>query len=149
MIGKVWPGETAFPDFYHPNTSIYWYNQMDEFQKKIKFDGLWIDMNEPSNFVSGSVHGCADNKLNHPPYVPAVIGGKLYDKTICMDAKHHIGKHYDLHSLYGHSEAVVTMEVLRKILRRRTLVVTRWSFSGTGAHAAHWLGDNHLSLIHI
>ena len=31
-----------------------------EFQEKIAFDGLWIDMNEPANFVAGDMNdGCA------------------------------------------------------------------------------------------
>jgi alpha-glucosidase len=24
--GRVWPNEAVFPDFYHPNTSIWWEN---------------------------------------------------------------------------------------------------------------------------
>ena len=65
-------------------------------------------MNEPSNFVVGSIKGCGKNHLDNPPFIPGVIGGRLADKTICMSAKHYIGTHYDLHSLYGHSESVVT-----------------------------------------
>ena len=34
--------------------------------------------------------------------------GNLYIKTICMDAKQHWGDHYAVHSLYGHSMAIVT-----------------------------------------
>ncbi len=45
-----------------------------EFYDLIKFDGLWIDMNEPANFVAGDLNkGCAaDNKLNYPDYTPHV-----------------------------------------------------------------------------
>jgi hypothetical protein len=32
----------------------------EEFQQTIAFDGLWIDMNEPANFVAGDMNdGCA------------------------------------------------------------------------------------------
>ena len=69
-------------------------------------------MNEPSNFVQGSTKGCKKNNLDNPPFLPNVLGGKLADKTICMSAEQHLGKHYNLHSLYGHSEAVVTMKYI-------------------------------------
>lgn len=143
LIGKVWPGLTAFPDFFHPNISEYWFNQINNFHQQINFDGMWIDMNEPSNFVEGSTNGCPQNNLEYPPYVPGIIGGKLLDKTICMSAKQAISTHYNLHSLYGYSEAVQTMSAMKKIRKRRTLVITRSSYSGTGHHAGHWLGDNH------
>jgi len=34
--------------------------------------------------------------------------GRLYDKTICMDAEQYWGLHYNVHSLYGHSMAITT-----------------------------------------
>lgn len=34
----------------------------------------------------------------------------MYDKTICMDAVQHWGKHYDVHSLYGHGMAITTFK---------------------------------------
>ena len=42
LIGKVWPGETAFPDFFHPHAGDYWYNQISRFHPELKFDGMWI-----------------------------------------------------------------------------------------------------------
>ena len=36
--------------------------------------------------------------------------GKLYDKTMCMDAPQAWGSHYDTHSLYGHGLSIVTFE---------------------------------------
>lgn len=31
FIGQVWPNEAAFPDFFHPNTSKWWSNELSEF----------------------------------------------------------------------------------------------------------------------
>jgi len=148
LIGEAWPkyghshGMAAFPDFFHPNASEYWYNQIKTFHDQLKIDGLWIDMNEPTNFCQGSTKGCSSNRYDHPPYLPGILGGYLAHKTVCMSAKHAIGIHYDLHSLYGHSQAVATMSALKRVRNKRSFVLTRSSFSGTGHHAAHWLGDN-------
>jgi len=34
---------------------------------------------------------------------------------------------------------------LKKLLGRRSVVITRSSYPSTGHHAGHWLGDNHSS----
>ena len=61
-----------YPDFTHPQAFNYWSSLIDNFHKVIAFDGLWIDMNEPSNFVHGSTSGCHGNEnLDHPPFVPS------------------------------------------------------------------------------
>lgn len=72
------------------------------------FDGAWIDMNEPSNFVSGSLAGCPKSSLETPPYTPNVLGGQLNSQTVCMTAQHYAGLHYNVHNLYGTTEAIVT-----------------------------------------
>jgi len=51
--GKVWPGTSYFPDFFHPNASEYWGTMMYDLYKKVNFTGMWLDMNEPSNFCHG------------------------------------------------------------------------------------------------
>lgn len=42
LVGKVWPGLTVYPDFFSPNAQSYWTEQIGNFHKNIKFDGLWI-----------------------------------------------------------------------------------------------------------
>jgi hypothetical protein len=65
-------------------------------------------MNEPSNFVVGSMKGCPNNKYDYPPFVPGVVGGSLRDKTICPSSLQNHSIHYNLHSLYGHFEIIQT-----------------------------------------
>ncbi|KAF2470215.1 alpha/beta-glucosidase agdC [Lindgomyces ingoldianus] len=51
--GRVWPGVTAFPDWFHENTQGYWDSEFESFfspSSGVDIDALWIDMNEPSNF---------------------------------------------------------------------------------------------------
>lgn len=51
----MWPGAVHFPDFLNPKTHSYWQEQLGMFRKLAPWSGIWIDMNEPSNFCSGDV----------------------------------------------------------------------------------------------
>ncbi len=73
VTGYVWPmSATHFPDFTNPVTAEWWNDQIVAWRDLIAFDGLWIDMNEVSNFVNGSTEGCRINNLNNPPYLPKI-----------------------------------------------------------------------------
>jgi alpha-glucosidase (family GH31 glycosyl hydrolase) len=52
FLGYVWPeGKTVFPDFFKEKTKVWWKREIkDQYDNMLKFDGLWIDMNEPANF---------------------------------------------------------------------------------------------------
>ncbi|NXT18858.1 LYAG glucosidase, partial [Syrrhaptes paradoxus] len=108
LIGKVWPGPTAFPDFTNPETHTWWHDMVKDFHDQVPFDGMWIDMNEPSNFMEGSQDGCPSNSLEQPPYVPGVFGGRLRAGTICASSQQYLSSHYNLHSLYGLTEAIAS-----------------------------------------
>nr|XP_026694311.1 LOW QUALITY PROTEIN: lysosomal alpha-glucosidase-like [Ciona intestinalis] len=141
--GRVWPpGQCAFPDYTNPDTETWWTDQCVDFHKTINFDGLWIDMNEPANFVAGSTSGCATNALNNPPYKPKIWGDILADKTMCPDHLHKLGNHYDVHNLYGWSQSNVTILSATAATGKRPFVVSRSTYVGSGQWAAHWLGDN-------
>jgi len=78
--GVVWPGVTAFPDWFNDATQAYWNGEFDSFfngDDGIDIDALWIDMNEASNFCS---FPCNDPKgyaaaNGFPPTPPPVRPG--------------------------------------------------------------------------
>uniref|UniRef100_A0A8C7KBT5 Alpha glucosidase n=1 Tax=Oncorhynchus kisutch TaxID=8019 RepID=A0A8C7KBT5_ONCKI len=141
LLGKVWPGPTAFPDFTNPETQSWWEDCIREFHSRVPLDGLWIDMNEPASFVQGSVEGCPDSDLDSPPYVPPVIGGQLNTGTLCMSAQQNLSTHYNLHNLYGLTEASATHSALVKVRGSRPFVLSRSSFPGIGRFSGVWTGD--------
>uniref|UniRef100_A0A8C7QEM1 Lysosomal alpha-glucosidase n=1 Tax=Oncorhynchus mykiss TaxID=8022 RepID=A0A8C7QEM1_ONCMY len=126
LIGKVWPGPTAFPDFTNPETQSWWEDCIREFHSRVPLDGLWIDMNEPASFVQGSVEGCPDSDLDSPPYVPP---------------QQNLSTHYNLHNLYGLTEASATHSALVKVRGSRPFVLSRSSFPGIGRFSGVWTGD--------
>lgn len=170
-LGQVWPGPTYFPDFFHPSAQQYWTDQLSSFYDAVPVDGIWIDMNEVSNFcnVDGKGQVCTNtanggcpspgasqttcclvcsqvdstNSLDFPPYSIGNDYGLLSTKTISMSASHYGNVSvYNAHNLYGITEQIATNAALTQIRKQRPFVLTRSSFIGTGRYSAKWTGDN-------
>ncbi|KAK7909767.1 hypothetical protein WMY93_014451 [Mugilogobius chulae] len=174
--GKVWPDRpgvvvdpsldwdtqvelyrayAAFPDFFKTSTALWWKKEINDFYNNVvKFDGIWIDMNEPASFVHGTVGGkcLGDQLLEYPPYMPPLESKHmgLNHKTLCMNSEQilpngkHV-RHYDVHNLYGWSHTKPTYDALLDTTKKRGIVVTRSTYPSSGQWAGHWLGDNYAS----
>ncbi|KAL6079351.1 P-type domain-containing protein [Balamuthia mandrillaris] len=163
FIGKVWPGFTAWPDWFHPNATSYWTQMIQIFLETVPVDGLWIDMNELSNFCNGACQPDGQPQMkkqstrrqlpssfsafnpNNPPYPINNKGDRLplNTKTADMDARHYNNTlEYDVHSMFGFMEGIATRVALEKVRGKRAVVISRSTFPGHGYHASHWLGDN-------
>lgn len=167
FLAQVWPGPVYFPDFLNPKTVSWWGEEIRRFHELVPVDGLWIDMNEASNFCSGKCKipkgkqcpsgtgpgwiCCLDCKnitktrWDDPPYKINASGLQvpIGFKTIATSAVHYNGVlEYDAHSIYGFSQSVATHEALQGLEGKRPFILSRSTYVGSGKYAAHWTGDN-------
>ncbi|SIS74129.1 glycoside hydrolase family 31 protein [Alicyclobacillus vulcanalis] len=119
-LGEVWPGMSAFPDFFAPAVRTWWGDWHRVFTHA-GIEGIWNDMNEPAVFNE--------------------------TKTMDVGVLHRDGDemrtHGEVHNLYGFWMAAATYEGLKEQLQgRRPFVLTRAGYSGIQRYAAVWTGDN-------
>ncbi len=120
-IGQAWPGNVAFPDFTSPSTRAWWGTTLGTETAKGAL-GLWIDMNEPSDFTGpgGTV----------PDDLP--VNGDGTPTTFA-----------EAHNVYGLEEARATYDgMLAQAPGLRPFIVTRAAYAGVQRYAAAWTGDS-------
>ena len=120
-VGKVWPGDSVFPDFTLTRVRDWWGGLYKDFAG-MGVAGFWNDMNEPSVFSA----------LRTMPLdvVHRLDGGSTLD-------------HRAVHNVFGMENARATYDGLRKLKPdERPFVLTRAAYAGTQRWAASWTGDN-------
>ncbi len=127
-VGKVWPGDSVFPDFTREEVRRWWGTLYSDFVKD-GVRGFWNDMNEPSIF-----------------FVPS--------KTMPLDTVHSVeGRktdHREIHNVFGMENVRATYEGLLRLQPDvRPFVLTRAAYAGTQRYASTWSGDNSATWNHL
>lgn len=117
---------------------------LDKLYQKIKFGGIWLDMNELANFCEGNCFQDSPNKVfdyrRDIPYHPG--SDNIESNAISLNATHtgNISE-ANAHAFYGFMESEATYKYL-KSKGIRPFIISRSSTIGSNKYAGHWTGDN-------
>ena len=161
LISYVWPEQAVFPDFFSHSAIELWKYGMEEYYKTIKYDGIWLDMNEPAMiYVDDIERGeiLPENykflpEQNYYEYIPYMPGyrkdhTRISSRTLsenCYSNSLSENKFlyaYNFKPMITFLQNLNTYTNLVSILKKRPFILSRSTSLGHGRYGFHWLGDN-------
>ncbi|KAH8038323.1 hypothetical protein HPB51_001106 [Rhipicephalus microplus] len=145
--------DNAFVDFTNPETMMAWTSNLRSLYGTFGFDGLLLDINEPTYppELSRFSTMCSKNKWNNPLYPVGFQhwGRGMFENSVCGDANQSAGIHYDMHNLYGYHHSKTTWQSLVNLTTERggerPMILSRATFSGSGSFGGHWFEEEECS----
>ena len=122
-VGKVWPGDTVFPDFTLASARAWWADRLADFMHENAVDGAWLDMNDPATG---------------------------YSRTEEMRFERGALPHDRHHNQYAHFMAMASRAACERLdPDGRPFLLTRSACAGTQRYSAVWTGDNASNWQHL
>lgn len=159
----VWPGVCVFPDWFHPNSTLFWHSGLSYLNEQIEFDGIWQDMNEPAAlwgdaYGRGEINSSLDpefNEYENLAYIPGNGNIDLYSHSISVNAYNYFDsssssaktdekllRTFNTKPLNSLMQSQQTHSFLITQGGKRPFILSRANVAGLGKLANHWLGDN-------
>ena len=160
LTAKVWPGKTVIPDFFNPKINFLWNKGLKNYYNLIKYDGIWLDMNEPANLLEnskciGEISTNCDKNNNkyfyeNLPYLPGYK--KNRKETLSLGSINEnallYGNYtiYDIKPMISFYQIRYTYDFLKNNLKKRPFILSRSTSISEGKFTFHWIGDNFSNL---
>jgi alpha-glucosidase len=156
FYGAVWPGPSAFPDFFQERVRAWWGAQYKQLLDQ-GIAGFWNDMNEPSIFYTPEAFddfarkierlhkaGTYQEEVANTLFDKDVVGKESYYEQFTHSINGETVNHKEVHNLYGTMMTKSTAEFLASHRpNKRSFLLSRSSYPGMHRYAAIWTGDNH------
>ena len=161
MISCVWPGNAVFPDFFSNAGNELWSYAMEKYYQTVKYDAIWLDMNEPAMIWVADINRGeilpenytfdeSKNKYEHIPYVPGYKKDHLNIRSRTLSENSYSTTIKENEFLYGYNfkplmsykQNMATSSNLKRILKKRSFILSRSTSLSQGQYSFHWLGDN-------
>lgn len=126
-IGRVWPGDSAFPDFSDRRAREWWADEHPALFN-VGVAGVWNDMNEPADFTG-------EDEPRPLFSVPDTLSARSDGNPKSMARAHN--------TYASGMNAATRLAFQRYRPEDRGFVLTRAGYAGIQRSAAVWTGDNH------
>ena len=145
-------GEGVLVNYFHPNASIFWENNMERLRKKLNFEAIWSNYQLTEVLCGISCSGSLyKHKLSmNYGYIPGDSFSHFSPEI--MDSYYpnnftakNVSTGLNFYALTGIMESKAIFEYLRNYMKKRPFIVSKRSFPGSGQYAGQWLGDEKAS----